>query len=193
MSNGHWFRLLRYSHIFSSAIGEVLERRLLAQLSPGLSVSQLHVLKLITLNGAQPVGHMAQVLGVTPPAATRIIDKLEHAGLLERHGSQADRRVTLLRASDAGARLVESYERLKTLRLDPIMERFSDADLERLAELLERFSVLLLQLDPGEDEFCLRCAAYADEHCPLSEVKHNCSYQRLRRPQASLPTVEAIP
>ena len=61
------FRLLRYSHIFASAVQQVLEIELLRKAtSLPLTVSQFHVLKLMTLNGRHQVGEIADFLGATP-------------------------------------------------------------------------------------------------------------------------------
>jgi hypothetical protein len=69
-------RLLRYSHIFASTVREILESKLLREASPlPLSLSQLHLLKLMTLNGRHQVGELAGFLGVSPPAATKSVDK----------------------------------------------------------------------------------------------------------------------
>ena len=51
---------------------------------PGtLTLPQLHLLKLIDRHGRHPVGEVADLLGVSAPAATRNVDKLERLGLLD--------------------------------------------------------------------------------------------------------------
>ena len=174
-------RLLRYSHIFSSAVQEILEARYLGEVSPHpLTLPQFHLLKLIALNGRHQVGEVAEFLGVSSPAASKNIDKLERLRLVTRTPSTGDRRATLLSASPRGRRLVRQYETLKAQRLAPVLQRFRVEEIDQLAHLLERFSVLLFDREKSEDGFCLRCAAYCEDHCPVGHVLGNCPYEKIR-------------
>ena len=111
---GEHFQLLRYSHIFASAVRDLLELKVLREVTDDpLTLPQFHLLKLISLNGTHQVGEVAQFLGVSPPAATKNIDKLEGLGLVARSPSTDDRRATLLASSHKGRRLVKRYEALK--------------------------------------------------------------------------------
>ncbi len=53
----------------------------------------------MTLNGRHQAGELAEFLGVSAPAATKNIDKLERFGLVVRSPSKGDRRATQLSAS----------------------------------------------------------------------------------------------
>jgi DNA-binding MarR family transcriptional regulator len=174
-------RLLRYSHVFSAAVQEILEEKYLREISSHpLTRPQFHLLKLISLNGHHQVGEVAEFLGVSSPAATKNIDKLERCGLVTRTPSSGDRRATLLSSSTKGRRLVRRYEQLTTERLTPVLERFRADEVEQFTHLLERFSVLLFEREKSEDGFCLRCAAYCQEHCPIGRVLGNCPYEKIR-------------
>lgn len=172
--------LLRYSHIFAATVRELLEQKVLKETSPAsLSLSQFHLLKLMALNGRHQVGQVADFLGVSAPAATRNIDKLQRLGLVHRaRAEEGDRRATFLSVSPEGRELVERYERLKLERLAPVLEEFEAWELEQLASLLERFAVRLLEAEPSEDGICLRCSAYIESGCPVSIVRGGCPYQR---------------
>lgn len=176
-----FFALLRYSHIFASIVREILELKLLREVTPlTLTLSQFHLLKLISHNGQHHVGEVAEFLGVSPPAATKNVDKLERFDLVRRTPSRGDRRATLLSVSPKGRELVRAYEELKGARLGPVLERFRSDELEQLAGLLERFSVALLEQELEEDGICLRCAAYIDTSCPVGRVRGGCPYQKVR-------------
>ena len=41
-------------------------------------------------------------------------------------------------------------------------------------------SVLLYQQENSEEGFCLRCAAYTDDDCPIGHVLGNCTYEKIR-------------
>ena len=175
------FNLLRYAHIFSAVVQEILELKLLREASPDpLSLSQFHLLKLISLNGQHQVGQVADFLGVSAPAASKNIDKLERLGLVAREHSKGDRRAILLASSRKGRRLVKKYEDLKARRLLPVLDSFSSTDLRHLTRLLERFSVALIDAEQAGDGLCFRCSAYFDDHCPVSHFHGNCPYQKVR-------------
>jgi DNA-binding MarR family transcriptional regulator len=162
-------------------VREILEVKFLDEVSPeALTLSQLHLLQLIALNGTHQVGQAAEFLGVSPPAATKNIDKLERLGLVHRVPSDDDRRATLLESSARGRKLVESYEELKKKRLAPVLEAFEEKEIDQLTDLLERFSLLLIGREDEESDLCLRCAAHFDDHCPISRIGAGCPYHRLR-------------
>lgn len=177
--------VLRLSHIFSSVVREILEIRLVEDTTPlPLTLSQFHILKLMTLNGRHQVGELAEFLGVSAPAITKSVDKLERFGLVVRTPSEGDRRAILLVPSPKGRRLVERYEELKVARLRPALAEFSNEELEHFTGMLERVSVALLRQEETPRGFCMRCAAYIETGCPVGHVRGGCPYERLHQPVA---------
>jgi DNA-binding MarR family transcriptional regulator len=175
------FDLVRYSHIFASAVRDLLEIKVLREVTDDpLSLPQFHLLKLIAMNGSHKVGEVAQFLGVSAPAATKNIDKLEGLGLVARIRSTGDRRAKVLASSHKGRQLVKRYEEVKEQRLEPILEGFSEKDLRQLTHLLERFSLLLINQQDSGEGLCLRCSAYYDDICPVNHLRNGCPYQRMR-------------
>jgi len=180
--------LLRSAHIFATTVREILETKLLREVSPApLTLSQFHLLKLVSFDGQQKMGQLADFLGVSPPAATKSIDKLEGLGLVTRSRSTGDRRATLLSVSPEGRRLVEAYEALKTSRLSPVLGDFQPDELTQFGDLLERFALSLLEHEPPEEDFCLRCAAYVEADCAVGRVRGGCPYQKFLVETASRP------
>ena len=191
-NNGELYGFLRYSHIFASLVREILEEKILDEVSPSpLSLSQFHLLKLIALNGKHQVGEVADFLGVSPPAATKNIDKLERLGLVIRQPFPGDRRATLLSSSAKGRRLVDKYEAVKEERLAPVLAGFSTAELSQLSRLMERFSLRLLNSEGAEDGLCFRCSAYYEEGCPVNHLHDQCPYQRLRKTRSPARPINA--
>lgn len=183
VGEGQLFELLRYSHIFASVVREILEIKLLNEVCPSsLTLSQFHLLKLISLDGKHQVGQVADFLGVSPPAATKNVDKLEGLGLVFRRQSKGDRRATLLSSSAKGRRLVEKYENLKAERLAPVLAAFNADELDQLAHLLERFSLVLLHAEDSAEGLCFRCSAYFEEQCPVTHLRDGCPYQKVCGP-----------
>ncbi|MFQ5349774.1 MAG: MarR family winged helix-turn-helix transcriptional regulator, partial [Thermoanaerobaculia bacterium] len=145
-----------------------------------LTLPQFHLLKLISLNGSHQVGEVAQFLGVSPPAASKNIDKLEGLGLVARSPSTDDRRATLLASSPRGRRLVRRYEALKEEWLEPVLDGFDDKELAQFTRFLERFSLRLIEQQDSGEGLCLRCSAYYDEACPVNHLRDGCPYQKVR-------------
>lgn len=173
-------RFIRMSHIFSSVVREILETRLLQESTTlPLTLSQFHMLKLMTVSGTHQIGELAEFLGVSAPAVTKNVDKLERLGLLVRMHSEGDRRAILLAPSPKGRRLVETYEGMKAARLYPVLAEFPAAELTGFADMLERVSVALLRREETPRGFCLRCAAYIETGCPVGHVRGGCPYDRL--------------
>jgi DNA-binding MarR family transcriptional regulator len=169
--------VLRRSHIFSSVVREILETKLLEEASPlPLTLSQFHILKLMTVTGRHQIGEISTFLGVSAPAVTKNVDKLERFGLVVRTPSDDDRRATWLAPSQKGRRLVEKYDELKARRLYPVLEEFSAEELARFSGMLERVSVALLRQEETPRGFCLRCAAYIETGCPVGHVRGGCPY-----------------
>lgn len=177
----HHRRLVRFTHIFSSAVRELLEIKLLQEITRDpLSLSQFHLLRAVTLNGHFHSAELAGFLGVSAPAGTKNIDKLERLGFIVRHACKEDRRVTLLSASAKGRRLVQRYEARKARSLAPVLERFSSDELRQLARLLERFTLSLIEHQETGSGLCLYCAAYCIRKCPVGRVRGGCPFERLR-------------
>src|SRR5215216_6315340 len=63
----------------------------------GVQVSPGHIQVLIALaRGPRSVGKLAEELGVSPPAATQLVDKLTAHGMVCRRNDPTDRRVVLV-------------------------------------------------------------------------------------------------
>jgi DNA-binding MarR family transcriptional regulator len=191
---GDVYSLIRHAHIFSSAVRETLETKLLGEIGANdISLPQFHLLKLIALNGTHQIGEVADFLGVTPPAATKAIDKLEGMGLVSRSPSKDDRRATLLSSSKRGRDLVHRYETVKQERLRPVLDQFSKSELFQFVGMLERFSMELIRTEGESEGLCLRCSAYFDRHCPVQHLHDGCPYQNIiaDKPRGAAKSQEA--
>jgi DNA-binding MarR family transcriptional regulator len=179
-------RFLRNSHIFAFAVRDVIERKFLKDSSPHpLTLSQFHLLKLMSANGRHQVGEIAEFLGVSPAAASKTMDKLEGLGLVVRKPSEGDRRATLLSVSLKGRRLVGAYEEHKAARLFPVLDSFKRKEIEELTRLLEKLSVEVFKLEEQHIKesglgYCLRCAAYLESDCPVGKLRGGCPYEKNR-------------
>lgn len=123
---------------------------------------------------------MARFLGVTPPAATKMLDRLERRGLVGRGASGDDRRVTLLNASPKGEETLAHYERREREQLALALHDFTGPELAELTRLLESYALALIRTS-GDPAHCLRCAGWFDDQCAVQQMQSTCPYQDSRQ------------
>lgn len=91
-----------------SAAIRLLRRLRTVDAQTGLSAPRLSALSVIVFRGPLTLSDLAAAEQVRPPTITRLVQALERAGLIERQADPADRRVTRVRATPAGRRLLEA-------------------------------------------------------------------------------------
>lgn len=137
-------RLEVYFNLLRTA--DVLDRTVTALLKPhDLSGTQYNVLRILrgSANSENPDGLPCSEIGARlithDPDVTRLLDRLEKRGLVERTRGDTDRRVILVRITPAGITLVEAcdLDRRITEAFAPHFARISSAECETLITLLE--------------------------------------------------------
>ena len=118
--------------------------RQLRRMDPSeLTITQFSALATVVRNGPLGVGHLAEIEGLPSPAATRLADKLEIAGLVARRMNPADRRGVQLFATPEGTELLERRARIGNAWLAGHVSALCRTDrlaLERAVTLLESFA-----------------------------------------------------
>lgn len=109
----------------------------------GLTRSQGQVLVHLAYNEGIQQGTLAEKLDVEPITLTRILDRLEVAGLIERLPYRADRRVRLLRLTPAAHPLIDEIFAIGALTRAEAMEGVTDEDRDRLLGILTRMKANL--------------------------------------------------
>jgi DNA-binding MarR family transcriptional regulator len=99
----------------------------------GISMTHFHVLTLLRHHDAMPMGRLAEILDASMSSATGIIDRMEDRGLVERVRVPDDRRVVLVRPTQAGLDLVDEAELVKSAIITSALERMTVSQLERLS------------------------------------------------------------
>jgi DNA-binding MarR family transcriptional regulator len=128
-------------------MGEIARRGIPvdAHVSPG------HVQILIALSqGPHSVGQLAEVLGVSRPATTRLVDRLVEHGMVERRQDPEDRRVVLVDyvpgMQDIARRITQSRRRQLAAAMEPLTDEETRAFAKGLKLLVESFGAA-----PGEE------------------------------------------
>ncbi len=138
----------------AAALAADLERivGLFRSLSPasGLSMTAAATLAGIERLGPQRLTVLAVREGVTQPAMTQLISRLEESGLVRREASQEDGRVVLVAITDEGRAVLARRRLVRTDRLAGIIARLGPEHRAALAAALPALDALASV--PREDE-----------------------------------------
>lgn len=102
----------------------------------GLAAPQLSALSVIVFSGPVTLGTLARAEQVRPPTITRVVAALEEQGLVARETSANDRRVTLIRATPRGARLLQEGRQRRVASLTATLDQLSEPELHLLRRAL---------------------------------------------------------
>ena len=168
------------AHIFASAVSEIIEARLVQDVSGGqLTASQVRLLKLVAMADSHTIGDVAAFLGVSNAAASKAVDRLVRRNLVRRAEDERDRRSMHLSLREQGRRMLAAYEAAKQRKLEAIFAEFPREELRRASELLDRLSAGIVDHSANPEELCLKCGIYFRERCLVRQLaKGNCFYQR---------------
>jgi DNA-binding MarR family transcriptional regulator len=107
-----------------------LNRRLRKELGPlGITGGQASLLWSIRSKPGVGVRELAEGEGVSTPAMTAYVDRLEAAGLVARRRSESDRRRVELTLTEAGMRVLRSARTRRTAWLAARLRRLEPAEL----------------------------------------------------------------
>ena len=101
-------------------------------LKGSLSLIHLHVLTVLEAEGPMPMSHLAETLDVSVASTTGIIGRMEERGLVERSHGEADRRVVLVRPTEAGIAIFRDMTEHRRQSLTQLFGRLTDKELSAL-------------------------------------------------------------
>ncbi|WP_270889037.1 MarR family winged helix-turn-helix transcriptional regulator [Pedococcus sp. 5OH_020] len=129
--------------------------RSVAEVEDVVSLPQLRVLVLVASRGRLNLGQVAEALGVHPSNATRTVDRLVVAGLVERTDDPADRRYLALELTLRGHDVVERVMAYRRASILEVMDHMSSTQRRALARALETFAEAAGEPSQGEEAFVL--------------------------------------
>jgi DNA-binding MarR family transcriptional regulator len=124
-------------------LGDALSMRLSQCFAEfGITALQYNILRILYVRDETgeglPSGTLGARLMVRVPDVSRLLDRLERAGLIERHRSGEDRRVVTVRLTRAGSDLVEKVHDPLVARNVELLAHVSQSKLEALAKDLSQ-------------------------------------------------------
>ena len=113
-------------------------------LSPpdGLSLTAAATLATLERSGPRRLTALAVQEGVTQPAMTQLIARLQDSGLVRREADPADGRVVQVRLTDQGREMLARRRAVRAERLAGILARISPADQTALGAALPAIDAL---------------------------------------------------
>lgn len=109
----------------------------------GITARQATLLWLVKRNPGLSLAQLAAEEGISPPALSGHVDRLERAGLLERVRSSEDRRRVGLRLTEDGARLLRRIRARRTTWLTERLGALEPSELEAIEEAVPALQRLL--------------------------------------------------
>jgi MarR family transcriptional regulator, transcriptional regulator for hemolysin len=136
-------RIGRTARLWRRAVDERLQPFGLTE-ATGLPL--LHVAR-----GIRPMRQkeLAETLGIESSTLVRLIDALDHAGLIERQ-TEGDRRARMLHLTPRGRQLVEQVEAVAAEIREHVLGGISDEELEITLSVIERIRAALTPDHPAD-------------------------------------------
>lgn len=115
--------------------------------------SQLRALTVIEKWDGVNLRDLGVALGSTPPSVSRLCDRLEAAGLIQRSRGTANRREVELRLSPGGHRTLAQMRAWRSSEIETILTKIPETAIGTLAESLQVLrTAALLHIGPEQTE-----------------------------------------
>jgi DNA-binding MarR family transcriptional regulator len=124
-----------------------LVRRLVP--SDGMSLTAASTLRRLERGGPRRLTELAGLEGVTQPAMTQLVSRLERARLANRAADPVDGRVVLVRITETGVEVLRKRRAASAQGLTELLARLTPADRDMILAALPAFDRLSDLLPPN--------------------------------------------
>lgn len=107
---------------------------------PRIPPLQVRVLTVLSRQGSMNLTQLSRAVGAIPSSASRLCDRLEAAGLVERQTSTGSRREITLRLSSEGHRRLDSFAQVRRDDFEAVLAHMSGPARRALLKGLTAFS-----------------------------------------------------
>jgi DNA-binding MarR family transcriptional regulator len=171
--------LLASATIFTSISSDLLAVALRDLAGDRLTFAQLKLLRLVTRQDLLSVGDVAAFLGISNAAASKAVDRLVRAGLLQRAEAEGNRRTTEVSVTGEGRALLGSFEARSNTALLGLLAGASLRQMREIAGGLDRLSLSMAERIDAGSEVCFRCGLYFRDDCLLRTLPNRRCYLHL--------------
>ena len=118
----------------------------------GLSLGTYHLTSILERHGPMSMSRIAELVDVSFPTATGIVDRLEERRLVERVRVPDDRRVVLVQLTEGGRQALRDVDVLKEAFLEKVLTRLESSSLVALTGVLRDLRRVVGELANSEPE-----------------------------------------
>ena len=115
----------------------------------GISMAQINVLMWLYYHKSCEVMQLEEVMQVSRPAASQMVERMVQQGLVIRTESPTDRRARLVNLSERGKMVVEDGIAARRKWISELVETFSPEQKVSAAKVLKMLNEHALEIDPG--------------------------------------------
>ncbi|MFI5783240.1 MarR family winged helix-turn-helix transcriptional regulator [Nocardia sp. NPDC051570] len=128
-----------------------LSARSIAHVDESITIPQFRALVLLSTRGPSKIAGLASSLNVQPSTATRMVERLVVAGLIDRKPNPESRRELIIELTSRGRRVVDAVTTRRRTEIAAVVERMRPADRTGLVRALTAFADAGGESDPGLD------------------------------------------
>lgn len=110
--------------------------------SPDISLTTASTLRMLEMNGPCRLSEMAACQGVTQPAMTQLVTRLERDGYAVRGGDAGDARVVLVELTEAGREMLRERRLIRASRMSDLLDTLPADDRGRILGALPALKLL---------------------------------------------------
>jgi len=135
-----------------------------------VTVSQLRALRYLERHSDCTMGALASGLGISQPAATKLVDRLGAKNLADRHRQGRDRRQIQIRLTPEGRRLVEVVQLRRQGRLRDVLESMAPDRRASFLAGVEEFVRRAVTDAEAVKAICLQCGTEHTDDCLINQI-----------------------
>jgi DNA-binding MarR family transcriptional regulator len=126
--------------MIASTVLVAVSARSIAAVDESISLPQFRLLVVLAGADRRKVTELADTMGVNPSTATRAVDRLSEAGLVDRQTNPRSRREALVSLTRSGRGVVDEVMRLRRAEIATIVARMPGDHRHGLVQALSAFS-----------------------------------------------------
>jgi DNA-binding MarR family transcriptional regulator len=108
-----------------------------------LTSSQIKVLATFAERDCYTMTELSQLLSVTLPTMTAMVDRLIQNGLVKRHRDENDRRVVLVKLTPEGKKVIDNIMTIRKQEIEKLFQVFSPQEVVLFVDSIEHVAQLL--------------------------------------------------
>ncbi len=136
-----------------------------------VTLAQMKCLQYIHSHDRVLIGDIAKSRGISYPAATKAVSRLEEKGLVFREHDPDDRRNVFIRLTDCGQMIATQILPDRVLRIKKLLDEMPGEKRRAMLEGMAAFLAAALKDGQLLEQVCLHCGKDHDETCMLYEIK----------------------